>query len=746
MLRTLSLSDDVLSDNPNYPDQLIGDGVTETVQRTEIDGRPAWLLSMRTSVVLLRLGTDDALLQPYWGPHGLTTHPSDYLLHRQGSRPSQRTFLDGQPVAYPVYGDPLFKEVCLVVARSGGFRESHLSFTEDRVTDIDGFPALDLVFDDPLTGLRVSHRFQVYADHDLVARSVTLANRGSEVLTLERALSAALPLPPGDYDSLTLHGQWGREFEVYRRPLSPGKAVMESRRGFTSHEAHPWFAVRPRDEHAEHSGPVWFGSLAWSGNWLCSLEVERNDALHIVAGLQPFDFAWRLEPGTSFATPELVFGYSDEGLGGASRQLHAFEETVWLPANHRDRPRPVLYNSWEATTFDVQVNQQIELARRAAAMGIELFVVDDGWFGARDHDRAGLGDWYVNRTKFPNGLRELIDEVHRLGMQFGIWVEPEMINPDSDLYRAHPDWAYHVDGRTPTLGRNQLVLNFARDDVRSAILEALRALLSEHGSIEFIKWDHNRVWTEVGWPEQPEHQREVWVRHVRGVYDVLSQLRREFPHVLFESCAGGGGRADLGILRWTDQVWTSDNTDAADRLWIQYGYSRAHSPRVMVNWVTDVPNHQTGRVAPLAFRFHVAMHGVLGVGGDIGAWSEAELDESRRFIAEYKEIRPLVQFGRQYWLMPPAAVGPCAVQYVSPSGDATAVFTYQVRGLRGTGVRPLRLRSLRPEVRYRRQGDAVESTGAALMAAGVPADLVDPGDASPVLDWRSSIQVWRAVS
>ncbi|MBV8714964.1 MAG: alpha-galactosidase [Chloroflexi bacterium] len=714
-------------------------------RRESIGGRPAWLLRLRSTDVLLCLGANDALLLPYWGRSGGTDRPTDYVLHPQGNRPSHREFLDGQPVAYPVYGDALFKEVCLVVARPDGSRDTRLSFVEDRVENVDGHPVLDLVFQDELVGLRVTHRFQVFVEHDIVVRSATIENRGSELLVLERALTAALPLPPDRYDACTLHGTWGREFTLKRRPLAPGKLVVESRRGSSSHEAHPWFAIRPREDESEHTGAVWFGSLAWSGNWICSLEVELNDAVHIVAGVQPFDFAWRLTPGESFTTPELAGGYSDEGLGGASRLLQAFEEEVWLPASHRDRPRPILYNSWEATNFAVRADQQIELARRAAAMGTELFVVDDGWFGARDDDFAALGDWTVNAAKFPNGLRQLIDEVHGLGMQFGIWVEPEMVNPNSDLYRAHPDWAYHIDGREPTYGRNQLVLNFARDDVREHLTEQLRRLLSDHGSIEFVKWDHNRAWTEVGWPERPEQQREVWVRHVRGVYAVLATLRREFPEVLWETCAGGGGRADLGMLRWTDQAWTSDNTDAADRLTIQYGFSRAHTPRAMVNWVTDVPNQQTGRIAPLAFRFHVAMQGVLGIGGDINEWSAEEIDEARRLIAQYKQLRPLVQFGRQYWLVPPTPLGPCAVQYVSPAVDRTVVFVYQMRGLRGAGVGRLHLHGLQPGRKYRRDADGVESTGAALMAAGIPAEAVDPRHPTPMLDWYSGFQVWTAI-
>jgi alpha-galactosidase len=706
--------------------------------RSEIDGRAAWVLETNSASMLLCLGADDSLYVPHWGSRAASQRAADYLPQVPINRPSEATFFDGQPLAYPVYGMPTFKDPCLVVATEDGARGVRLEFVDDRASP----DTLELEFRDPLLHLAVTHVFTVRAD--LIARQVALRNAGQQVLHVERVLSAALPLPPDDYDLVTLHGQWGREFGLVQRPLLPGRVTSGSTRGISSHEAHPWFAVRPRGEQAEHRGRVWFGSLGWSGNWLGVFEVERNDALNLALGIQPFDFGWRLAPGATFTTPELVCGYSEHGLGGASRQLHAYEETVQLPENHRARPRPVLYNSWEATHFDVQVAQQIDLARRAAEMGVELFVVDDGWFGARDHDRAGLGDWTVNLTKFPNGLSELIDEVHRLGMQFGIWVEPEMVNPDSELYRAHPDWAYHAPGRSATFGRHQLVLNFARSDVRAAILEQLRRLLADHGRIEFVKLDHNRAWTEVGWPEQPTQQREVWARHVTGLYEMLERLRMEFPHVLFESCAGGGGRADLGMLRWTDQVWTSDNTDAADRLAIQYGYSRAHAPRVMVNWVTDVPNEQTGRIAPLEFRFHVAMQGVLGIGGNISTWSEADRTTARRLVDEYKAIRPLVQHGRQYWLRPPSAVGACGVQYVALDQSATAVLLYQVRGLRGQGARRMPLHALAPERRYVRDGDGRSSTGAALMAAGLPSALVSSGDRHPTLDWRSSLQIWRA--
>ncbi len=616
------------------------------VSAGHVDGQPAWVLRTRRTAVVVCVGDDRSLLLPYWGPDGLTDDPNAYLPFRQANRRSERQFLDGQPLAYPVYGEASFKEPCLVVSRADGSRVVRLQFVKGRVEEREERRGLVLVFRDDVIGLRLEQRFEVFEELDVVARSVAVHNQGTGPLTLERVLSAALPLPPGDYDAWTLHGQWGREFELHRRPLEAGKFVTDSRRGTSSHEAHPWFAVGRRGEPAEHDGSVWFGSLAWSGNWMAVFETERNDALNVAVGIQPFDFEWKLQPGEQFVTPEVVMGYSDSGLNGAARLLHAYEESVQLPAQQRDLLRPVIYNSWEATNFNVTLEHQLQLARNAAELGVELFVVDDGWFGARNNDRAGLGDWAVNLSKLPGGLRPLVDGVHQLGMQFGIWVEPEMVNPDSDLYRAHPEWAYHAEGRSATLGRNQLVLNFARPDVRQAIHAQLRDLLSSHGSIEFVKWDHNRAWTEVGWPEHPDQQREVWVRHVRGVYEVMAQLREEFPRLIIESCAGGGGRSDLGMLRWTDQVWMSDNTDAADRLQIQYGYSRAHSPRTMVNWVTDVPNHQTGRVAPLEFRFHVAMQGVLGVGGDILTWPVVDLAATRDFIETYKRLRPLVQRGR----------------------------------------------------------------------------------------------------
>ncbi|MFT7840310.1 alpha-galactosidase [Saccharothrix sp. BKS2] len=706
------------------------------ITRTTCAGRPAWLLRTAHSAMLLSVADGRALLLDHWGGDGGGLGGDSYLPHVPWNRPSQAHFLDGVPLAHTAYGDPAYKEPGLVVAREDGSAVSRLTWRDDRVED----DVLVLAFEDAATGLVVEHRFAVRAEHGIVVRDARVVNRGTRPLRVERLASAVLGLPPARYESWTLHGRWGDEYRLTRRGLPPGKVVLESRRGFTSHEANPWFALARVGEE----GPVWFGALAWSGNWSIVLETERNDALHVVAGPHPFDSTWHLDPGEDFRTPPLVCGYTDEGLDGAARLLHRHQRDHVLPARHRGTPPPVHYNTWLSTSFDVRFDHQVALAGRAAELGVELFVVDDGWFTGRDDDRAGLGDWVVDPAKFPDGLAPLVAEVHRLGMGFGIWLEPEMVNPDSDLFRAHPDRVLHLPDREPTPSRHQLVLNFAREDVREDVFARVRRLLAEQ-PIDFVKWDHNRPYTEVGWPQAPEHRRrEVWVRHVRGVYEVIGRLRAEFPDLMIETCAGGGGRVDLGILGLADLAQVSDNTDPADRLRVQYGFTRAYAPRAMVGWVTDAPEATTGRTTPLEFRFHVAMQGVLGISGDVLGWDEDERARARELIAEYKRLRPTLQDGDQHWLVPPSDTGPCAVQYVSRDRRETVLFLYQVRGVAGEGARRVRLRGLDADRRYRRHADGLVSTGAALMAAGVPAAFPPPPPPRHTGDWRSRVELWRA--
>ena len=466
----------------------------------------------------------------------------------------------------------------------------------------------------------------------------------------------------------------------------------------------------------------------WSGNWKISVDHDAHGALQISGGVNDFDFSWLLEGGETFTTPSFVGGYTREGFGAASRSLHRYAREQVLPAGG---PRPVLYNSWEATYFEVSEGGQDELAEKAASLGVELFVVDDGWFGARNDEDRGLGDWWVNREKFPNGLGPLIEKVQSLGMSFGLWVEPEMVNPDSDLYREHPDWVYNFPNRPKSESRNQLVLNLAKEEVKEHLFGVLDGLLSGN-DISFIKWDMNRTFSEPGWMEAPPGRRqEVWVRHVWGVYEILDRLREKHPGVAFESCSGGGGRVDLGILRRTDQVWTSDNTDPYDRLFIQEGFSMAYPARAMMSWVADPGQWVENRRASMSYRFHSAMMGSLGIGGNLLEWTEEEMREARRLVEQYKEIRDIVQDGNLYRLLSPREGHTTAVQYVSGDRSRSVLFVLRDRQRFLDRSEKVYLRGLKEGSSYRVTGEEESRSGASLMGLGIEVFL--EGDLSSAL-------------
>jgi alpha-galactosidase len=519
-------------------------------------------------------------------------------------------------------------------------------------------------------------------------------------------------------------GGWAAEFTTERVRLPVGTTALESRSVHTGFVHHPFYLLTPAAEPAsEHAGTVHFGQLAWSGAWRLAFEQRPNHALAVHAGYNPFDFALELAPGERHVTPGLIFGACADGLGGASRRMHAFLCRHVLPRTSPPEPvRPVLYNSWEASYFELSHDSQVALARRAAAIGVELFCVDDGWFGARRSDRAGLGDWTVSRDVFPNGLRPLADEVHGLGMKFGLWVEPEMVNPDSDLYRAHPDWVLHFAGRPRTEHRNQLILDLGRPEV-VARLESVLAKLVEENAVDFLKWDMNRSASEPG----SVVGKAIWRRHAEGVYALMDALRRRFPALAIESCSSGGGRVDAGILARTDQFWTSDNTDALARVAIQEGASLAYPARAMACWVTHERNHQTGLRHALSTRFDVAMRGVLGIGSDLSALDDAELAEYARWIAFYKRIRPVVQNGALYRLQSAADTGTSLVEYVLPDASEAVVSTVILARRIAELVPPARLFGLDPGALYTaedRDGkEYARARGAELMALGLDPNL-----------------------
>ncbi len=633
--------------------------------------RKLWVLETDRTTYVVGLNQGDQLQEVHWG--GKVARDADWTAvqwgHEHASFDSPETMTR---LEYPGWGGREYNEPCLKVTLADGVRDLVLKYVSHEVHGEELVIRLkDIQYD-----LFVNLSYRVFPSEDIIRKQAEIENRTSQVVTVESAQSGVWFVPQGaGYRLSYLAGRWAGETQLIREPLHQGKVVLESRRGNTSHQLNPWFALDYRGEADEQRGRVWFGALGWSGNWKLVVEETPGQQVRVVGGYNDFDFAYPLAPGASLNTPPYYGGFSGQGFGEASRLMHRLERDEILPDRANPRPRPVLYNSWEATEFNVNEAGQKALAEKAAKIGVELFVMDDGWFGQRNDDHAGLGDWYVNPQKFPNGLGPLISYVNSLGMAFGLWFEPEMVNPNSDLYRKHPDWVMNFPGRPRSESRNQLVLNLARDDVKEYIFTALDKILSEN-NIKFIKWDMNRHFSEPGWPEAPvAEQKEIWVKYVNNLYDIIDRLRAKHPQLEIESCSGGGGRVDLGILERVNQVWTSDNTEAFDRLGIQEGFSFAYAPKVMMAWVTDVPN-QNSRTTPLKFRFLVAMQGPLGIGANLNRWSEEDFALATRMIAYYKSIRSTVQTGNLYRLFSPREGSLTANQYVSQDGKQAVLFAF----------------------------------------------------------------------
>lgn len=581
---------------------------------------------------------------------------------------------------------------------------------------------LRVFLQDTVQPFRVTLCYRLTPEHDVIERWCELENLGNTAVTIDLCNFGTLHLPNGTTELTSVAGAHVREFTTQRERLPIGARLLESRTLQTGSASNPFFLLNRPGQAWEESGVVYFGLLAYSGAWRIAVEQLPTLDLRIHAGYNPFDFELVLEAQERHSTPALVCGVSGDGWGGASRRLHAYTRERVLPRPARANPyRPVLYNSWEATYFDLSVAGQIELARKAAAIGVELFCLDDGWFGARRNDQAGLGDWVVSPEVFPEGLAPLITEVQRLHMKFGLWFEPEMINRNSDLYRQHPDWVLHYPGRPRSEARNQLILDYGRAEVVDFMFQAFDRLLSTH-QIDFIKWDMNRNASEAG----SVVGKAIWHSHAAGVYRLMDRLRQQYPALDIQSCSGGGGRIDLGIMARTDQVWTSDNTDALDRIRIQEGYSLVYPARTMEAWVTHAHNHQTGRISPLSARFDVAMRGALGIGSSLNQLSEAELAEYASYIAFYKRIRPIIQEGDLYRLQRLEEFGASVLQYVLPD-RREAVYSIAVRDhLLNSFRAPALLRGLNPGATYavydRTEQEIYRASGYTLMTQGIPGD------------------------
>ncbi|WP_433253826.1 alpha-galactosidase [Streptosporangium sp. CA-135522] len=660
-----------------------------------------WLLTTPSSSYALRLDEGDAPRHVHWGaPLTLEQAVGISARHPGDDDPG------GEELA--VEGGLRFGTPSLTVRYGDGTRGVEWRHLGHRIDDGE----LRIDFADRSRELRLTLHYRVFGDCDVIERWATV--RAVEPVEILRFDSAQWTLPHlRDYRASHVVGEWGREFQLRRLGVPVGETVFTSRHGVTGHHANPWLMADDGQATEEH-GEVWSAALAWSGSWRITLHRDPRGRAGWTGGFGHEGLTWRLGAGEELTTPVFAGLYARDGFGGTSRAWHSYVASHVLPAPAE--VRPVIFNSWEATEFDISQDQQVELAERAARLGAELFVVDDAWFGARTSDAAGLGDWWPNPDRFPEGLGPLIAKVRGLGMKFGLWVEPEAVNPDSDLYRAHPDWVLHQTDRTRTTSRNQLVLNLARSDVAEWTHTWLDRLLTEY-DIAFLKWDMNRSFSEAGQPGHPDPER-LWIDHVRNVHGILDRLRADHPGLLIEGCAGGGGRTDLGMLRHVDQLWTSDNTDAAERVAIQHGFGQIYPVRAMGAWVTDSPNAMTARCAPLRYRFHVAMAGALGIGGDLRGWTEEEMTWAAGLVEQYKKIRPIVHGGAQYRLSPPEA-GTAAVQYVSADASETVVFLFQPSSLPRGGA-PIRLAALDPAARYRDEATGAVHHGAVLLSHGLP--------------------------
>lgn len=680
--------------------------------------------------------------QVYYGPKlredanltGMLTRVERSSFCPNPVREDKTLSLDTLPQEYPQYGTSDFRSPAYQVKLADGHRITELKYHSHSIVPgkpgLVGLPAvyteqdqeadtLLLVLTDPITGLAAELCYTVFHDHNAITRSVKLRNEGQEPVELERVLSASVDFPDADFDALYLSGAWARERHIQRRRLAPGTTGIGSRRGSSSHQHNPFMALLRPDAN-ERQGEVYGFSLVYSGNFIAEAEVDQFGTTRMQMGLQPFDFTWNLAPSEVFQAPEVVMVYSNEGLGGMSRTYHRLYRTRLCRGTHRDRERPILVNNWEATYFNFNADKIESIALAGQKLGIELFVLDDGWFGHRDSDNSSLGDWVEDRRKLPHGLKDLAERVEKAGLQFGLWFEPEMVSPDSDLYRSHPDWCLHVPGRRRTEGREQLVLDLSREDVRNYLYNQLSDIFATM-PVSYVKWDMNRNMTEVGSALVPgNRQKEVAHRYILGLYELMERLTSSFPHILFESCSGGGGRFDPGMLYYMPQTWTSDDTDGAERLKIQYGTSMVYPVSTMGAHVSAVPNHQVGRTTPLSFRGNVAMSGNFGYELDLTKFTEEECEIVKSQVEAYKELRGLVQQGEMYRLLSPFEGNVTAWMFVSPDRSEALLFYFRVMAEPNAPLSRVKLEGLDPQLNYQRvQGGEVYG-GDRLMYAGLP--------------------------
>ena len=720
------------------------------------------LFSLTTKSSLYQMKADEygVLLHTYYGKKTPVVDYS-YLIDRDDRGFSGNPYrlgetrdysLDVLPQEYACFGGGDFRPSALKVRHNGGGNSMDLRYAGYQLCEgkyaIPGLPAvyankeeecetLIIKLKDEKEEISVSLYYGVFEEMDLITRAAVIKNTGEELFYLERAMSMELDISYGEHDWITFYGKHEMERQLSRTALHHGIQSVGSTRGASSHQYNPFVILADPDATEEHGECVGV-SFLYSGDFLAEAEKDQFDQTRLVMGIHPGNFSWKLNPGESFYTPEAAIIYSDNGLGALSRKYHKTYRHNLCRGKYKTARRPVLINNWEGTYFDFTGEKLLKMAKEAADLGIELFVMDDGWFGKRDSDYSGLGDWSVNEKKLGCTLGQLSEQIHKLGMKFGIWFEPECVSEDSDLYREHPDWVLCLPGRSPMRGRYQLVLDFSREDVRENIFEQMCCVL-DHAQIEYVKWDFNRSISDIYSRLLPaDRQGEVAHRYVLGLYELLEKLTDRYPEILFEGCSGGGGRFDAGMLYYSPQIWCSDDTDAIERLEIQYGTSFGYPVSAVGSHVSACPNHQTKRVTPLKTRATVAMSGTFGYELDVENLLDEEKADIRVQIQEYKKFYDLIQDGDYYRLTTPDHNNPFMVwEFADAQGKEALVSVVAVRQNPNETACRVCLKGLNEEDLYRINGGEMIYPGAALMYGGLPL----PRAQQPYDSWQFHVQV-----
>lgn len=644
----------------------------------------------------------------------------------------QRISTDSVLQEYAFYGSCDLRKPSFHAIYENGSRITKMKFVSYKINvgkpKLSGLPAtyteadteadtLELLFRDELTALELTYVYTVFTQYDAITRCVKVKNTGESDVNIKEIMSMNVDFPRADFDFIHLPGAWCRERHIERRSVISGRTHIESRRGSSSHHHSPFFALADKNT-TEVQGEVYGFSFVYSGNFEAGVEVDSYGNTRAYMGINSFDFNWLLKKDEEFITPEVIMVHSANGIGEMSRTYHKLYRTRLARGKYRDKERAVLINNWEATYMNFTEEKILEIAKIAAKVGIEMLVLDDGWFGKRNDSTSSLGDWFPNKEKLPNGISGLAKKINELGLKFGLWFEPEMISEDSELYREHPDWCLYVEGRGKSRCRNQLMLDLSREDVRNYIVETLSRNL-ENTPIEYVKWDMNRNMSEIGSSMlPPERQSEVAHRYVLGLYDILERITQRFPDVLFEGCSGGGGRFDAGMMYYFNQYWTSDDSDAVERMFIQHGTSLVMPSCFMSAHVSASPNHQIDRVTSLETRSSIAFCGQFGYELDITKMTDEELNQIKVQIEKYKEIRDIIHTGDMYRIMSPFEGNQVVWQYVSDDKKKIVVCYGTINSKPEQQIHKIRLEGIQPDKNYKCLEDGKVYSGDILMNYG----------------------------